>query len=457
MSLSLKKQNIVMTDGGIAGLLIRFAIPLLIGNLFQQFYNLVDAWVVGKYVSNEAFSAVGAVSPITNTFLGLFIGMSSGFEVVVAQHYGAKKFDAVSRAAHTAILVILSLGILTSVAGILSAQTLLVIMKVPAEVMPSARTYLHIYCAGLTSLVLYNAGAGVLRAVGDSVRPVIILLISTFTNIVLDLFFVLYLHMGVEGVAYATVISEAVSVFAVFAVMFNSRSCVGLNLRLMKIDWELLLKALRIGMPTALQLVVMSFSNIFAQSYVNHFGSDCMSGWTAYSKIDQLVFLPMQTVAMAVTTFVGQNLGNNNPKRAKQGVRMGFILIVLISITLITPVVIFAPYLVGIFNNIPEVVEYGTIMLRWISPFYLFNGMAQVYLGALRGAGNSRMPTILMLASLVVVRQIYMYVTANYISNTLVPVIMGFPICFFVCAISVYIYYRSCNLSKFRVVKPEST
>ncbi len=447
-----EKDRAVMTRGSVTAALIKFSLPILAGNLFQQLYNIVDAWVVGNYVGRGAFSAVGTVSPITNTFLGFFIGLSAGFEVVTAQYRGAEDRERVSAAAHTAVAVTFLLGMLMSAIGLASSGTLLRLMKVPGSVMPSARTYLLIYCAGLWCLVLYNAGAGILRAVGDSLRPVAILLISTALNIGLDLLLVLRFGMGVEGVALATVISQLFSACAVLGIMLTGRCPVHLSLRALRIRRDILIKALRIGIPTSLQLVLMSLSNIFAQSYINHFGEVAMSGWTAYSKIDQLVFLPMQTVSMAVTTFVGQNLGAGDTPRARQGVRKGFFLVAIISVVLITPVMLLAPSLVAVFNSSPEVIRYGTVMLRWISPFYFFNGMAQVYLGALRGAGNSRMPTILMLTSLVVVRQVYMFVTANFISNTLVPIIMGYPVCFLTCALSVYAYYRRCGLEKYRVV-----
>ena len=320
-SLSRGKRDVDMTEGSIPRHIINFAFPLLIGNIFQQLYNTVDTWVVGNYVSNEAFSAVGTVGPIINTLIGFFMGLSSGAGVVISQYYGAKRPEKVHDAVHTAIVMTLVLGIVFTAVGILMIPAMLNLMKTPAEVMPESSAYLTIYFAGILGLMLYNMGAGILRAVGDSKRPFYFLVVSAVLNTVLDLVFVLQFNMGVRGVAYATIIAQGVSAVLILITLMRSESCIRLTLWHLKISWEMLGKIVRIGIPAAIQMAVTAFSNIFVQSYINYFGADCMSGWTAYSKIDQLILLPVQSIALASTTFVGQNLGINRVERAKRGVR----------------------------------------------------------------------------------------------------------------------------------------
>lgn len=454
---SKKAHDVDMTQGNVARHLIRFALPLLAGNIFQQLYNTVDTWVVGNYVSNEAFSAVGTVSPIINMLIGFFMGLSSGAGVVISQYYGAKREDKVRDTVHTSILMTLFLGVFLTALGILVIPFMLRLMKTPVEVFPESSTYLTIYLGGMIGLMLYNMGAGILRAVGDSKRPFYFLIVSAVLNIILDLVFVLVFHMGVEGVAYATVLSQAVSAVLVLLTLLRSDSCVLLRLGDLKIDRLILKKIVRVGIPAALQLAVTSFSNVFVQSYINYFGADCMSGWTAYTKIDQLMILPMQSVSLAATTFVGQNLGTNQVNRAKTGARTAFLMSVALTVVILCAVIPAAPYLVAFFNHKPTVIEYGTLFLRFLSPFYVLCCVNQVYSGALRGAGNSRAPMVLMLFSFVLFRQCYLFVMANFISNTVLPIAMGYPAGWLVCSALTLLYYRRVNLSHSRLVEDFST
>ncbi len=442
-----------MTEGNVARHLIQFAFPLLVGNIFQQLYNTVDTWVVGNYVSNEAFSAVGTVGPIVNMLIGFFLGLSSGAGVVISQYYGAKRYDKVHDTVHTAIVMTLILGVLFTGLGIGMIPLMLRLMNTPAEVFPESSAYLTIYFAGILGLMLYNIGSGILRAVGDSKRPFYFLMVSAVLNIALDLSFVLGLGLGVEGVAYATILSQGISAVLVLVTLLRSDTCVRLVLRDLRLHWDMLAKIVKVGIPAAIQMAITSFSNVFVQSYINYFGADCMSGWTAYSKIDQLMFLPMQTLALAATTFVGQNLGINRVERAKKGVRTAFLMAVTLTIVLMIAVIACAPYLVFFFNQKAEVVEYGTLFLRYISPFYVLCCVNQVYSGALRGAGNSRVPMIIMLLSFVLFRQCYLFLMANFISNQILPIAMSYPAGWFVCSTLTLLYYRTVDLAGSRVVE----
>lgn len=442
-----------MTQGSVVGHLVRFAVPLLLGNLFQQLYNTVDLWVVGKFVSNEAYSAVGTVTPIITMLIGFFMGLASGAGVVISQYYGAKKHDQVRQTVHTSIVMTLALGVALSAAGILIIPYMLRLMNTAPEAVPEATTYLTIYFAGAMGLLLYNMGSGILRAVGDSKRPFYFLVVSALLNIALDLLFVIGFGMKVEGVAYATILSQGVSAALILLVLARSgEDCIRLRWKELRVDRRILRQIVRIGVPSALQLAITSFSNVFVQSYINYFGLDCMSGWTTYSKLDQFIILPVQSLGLAATTFVGQNLGTDQVERAKRGTRDAFFLSVSITVVISSAAIALAPQLVAFFNDKPEVVAYGTLFLRYMCPCYVLICVNQVYSGSLRGAGISQPPTYIMLASFVVFRQIYLYIMANFISNTILPIAMGYPAGWLVCSVLTLIYYNHVDLAGKRVV-----
>lgn len=446
-----KKRDVDMTEGNITRHIISFALPLLIGNLFQQLYNTVDTWVVGNYVSNEAYSAVGTVGPIINMLIGFFLGLSSGAGVVISQYYGAKQHDKVQETVHTAILMTLIIGVVFTAIGIVMIPLMLKLINMPATVIGEATTYLSIYFAGLLGLMLYNIGAGILRAVGDSQRPFYFLVVCAVLNTILDLVFVLVFDMGVAGVALATILSQAISAILILITLIRSDSCIHLDIRKLKIHFPMLRKIFKVGIPAALQMAITSFSNIFVQSYINFFGENCMSGWTTYAKVDQLLFLPMQSISLASTTFMGQNLGKNQVQRAKKGVTVSLLLAMVSTVVLMIPVLLFSPQIVAFFNDKPEVVEYGSMLLRWLSPFYILCCFNQIYSGALRGAGNTKAPMIIMLTSFVAFRQVYLFVMAR-LCNEIIPIAMSYPAGWLLCSLLTAIYYHKAQLSRSRLV-----
>jgi len=443
-----------MTEGSIFRHLISFAFPLLVGNLFQQLYNMVDTWVVGRYVSNEAYAAVGSVGPIVNMLIGFFLGLSSGAGVVISQYYGAQKHDKVSHAVHTAILMTVIMGIVFTGIGLAMTPFMLDLMKTPDNVLPESTAYLTIYFCGVLGLMIYNIGAGILRAVGDSQRPFYFLVVCAIMNTVLDLVFVLVFHMGVQGVALATILSQSTSAVLVVITLLRSDNCIKLIPKELKIHWDMLRKIFSVGIPAALQMAITSFSNIFVQSYINYFGDNCMSGWTTYAKVDQLLFLPMQSISLASTTFVGQNLGKNQVCRARKGVTMSLIMAVSSTVIMLIPVLLLAPQIVAFFNDKPEVIEYGTLLLRWISPFYILCSFNQIYSGALRGAGNTKAPMIIMLVSFVAFRQVYLY-TVSQFWNEILPIAMGYPAGWLLCSSLSALYYHKARLEKTRLVEDD--
>ena len=447
------RRDVDMTQGSISKLLLQFSLPLLAGNLFQQLYNMVDTWVVGNYVSNVAYSAVGTMGPILNMLIGFFSGFASGAGVVISQYYGAKMMGKVRETVPTALILTFAMGLLLTAVGLLMVPTALRLIKMPEEAVPDATTYLSILFSGIMGLMIYNMGAGILRAVGDSRRPFYFLVISACINIVLDLVFVIRFDMGVAGVAWATIIAQAVSAILVLTVLMGTESVVQVKLRWLRVNWSILKKIFTLGLPAAIQLAITAFSNIFVQSYINFFGTDCMSGWTTYAKVDQLMFLPMQSIALASTTFVGQNLGKGNVERARAGVRTAVKMSLSITAVILIPLMVFAPQLTAFFNSKPEVIEYGTLLQRLLSPFYLLCCLNQVYSAALRGAGNTRAPMVMMLASFVLFRQTYLYIMANFIANQLIPIAMAYPAGWFVCSLANYIYYHRTPLDRYRLVE----
>ena len=446
-----RRTDVDMTEGNITRHIIVFAIPLLLGNIFQQLYNMVDTWVVGNFVSNEAFSAVGSVGPICNMLIGFFLGLSSGAGVVISQFYGARRYQEVEDTVHTAILLTGLMALAFMVVGNIMTPAMLRLMNTPEEVFPESEAYLRIYFTGVSGLMFYNIGSGILRAVGDSTRPFYFLVVSALLNVGLDLLFVLVFDMGVSGVALATVLSQGISAILILITLMCSDSCIKLKLYRLRMHWSMLRKICTVGIPAALQMTITSFSNVFVQSYINYFGADCMSGWTTYSKVDQLIFLPMQSIALASTTFVGQNLGKNQPERARKGVRNALLIALASTAIMMIPVIIFAAPIVRFFNAKPEVVEFGTVFLHWITPFYILCVFNQVYSGALRGAGNSKVPMIIMLTSFVAFRQVYLFIMAR-VCNEILPIAMGYPAGWLLSAVLTAVYYHRVKLTESRLI-----
>jgi len=451
-----KGKDVDMTQGNILRHLIMFAFPLLVGNIFQQLYNTVDTWVVGNFVNNQAYAAVGTVGPIINMLIGFFMGLSSGAGVVISQHYGAKQFDKVHDAVHTAVLMTLILGVAFTAIGIGMTPVMLDLINMPDNVIPEATAYLTIYFSGILGLMLYNMGAGILRAVGDSQRPFYFLVVCAILNTALDLLFVLGFGMGVDGVALATIISQFVSAALVMWTLLTTDECIKLRLSDLRISFAMLKKIVTVGIPAAIQMAITAFSNIFVQSYINYFGDFCMSGWTTYAKVDQILFLPMQSIALASTTFVGQNLGCNQVDRAKEGVRQSLMLSVGATVILMIPVILFAPQIVAFFNDAPEVIDYGSLFLRWLTPFYVLCCFNQIYSGALRGAGNTKAPMIIMLTSFVAFRQLYLFVM-SLVCNEVLPIAMSYPAGWLLCSTLTTVYYHRVQLGKSRLVEDTST
>ncbi len=410
------------------------------GLLFQQLYNMVDTVVVGQFVSKTAQAAVGATGPIINTIIGFCAGLATGSSVVISQRYGAHDTQGLSRTVHTTIAVTFLISLISTVAGLAIIGPMLRLMNTPEDVWGEAEQYLTIYFSGITGVLFYNMGSGILRAVGDSRRPLMFLIVSALLNTALDLLFVLRFHMGVDGVAYATVISQIVSAGLILLTLSREHGAYGLRWRKLSIDGATLKSILRIGLPSSIQSAITSFSNVFVQSYINGFGSSCMAGYGVYNKLDAFVLIPVQSIGMSSTTFVGQNWGANDAKRARDGVRTAMIMSLVATAALGVFVLALARPLLGFFSPEPEVIDYGARFLRIVTPFYLMICFNQILSGALRGTGDATMPTVIMLVSFVVFRQIYLF-TVSRLGWGFVAVALGYPLGWVLCSALLIIRY----------------
>ena len=436
------RRDTDMTQGSTWKHLILFSLPLLLGNVFQQLYNTVDSVVVGNAVGTEALAAVGTTGSVINTIVGFFMGLSTGAGVVISQYYGAKDHESVHDAVHTTVALTLILSVVFTILGVAAVPLMLRIMNTPDDVWNESKTYLTIYFWGVAGVMFYNMGSGILRAVGDSKRPLYFLIFSAVTNIVLDLVFVLCFHMGVAGVAWATAISQALSAMLVLYTLMRSDGPYQLHWHELQLNPVILSSVIRIGMPTAIQQGITAFSNVFVQSYINHFGSACMAGWSSYSKLDQLCLLPMQSLALANTTFAGQNKGAGQMDRVREGTRKSMVLSISSTFLLLIPLMLFAPQLISLFDSTPKVLYYGAIFIRILSPFYLLCCVNQILAGTMRGTGDTKIPTLIMMGCFIVCRQMYLFILSK-LTESFVLTALGYPFGWLLCSLVMFIYYRS--------------
>ena len=430
-----------MTEGSIAGQVILFALPLMLGNVFQMLYNTVDSIVVGNFVGTQALAAVGSTTMIVNMMVFFFNGFSTGAGVVIANYFGARNLKALHKAIETTMAATFVLSVLFTLAGVAAVRPMLRFMATPEDVFGEATTYLQIYIGGISGLLIYNMGSGILRAVGDTMRPLYFLVMTSVLNILLDLLFVLGFHCGIEGVAWATVLSQFISALLILALLTRSDDIYRLSWHDLRIDRAILGSIFAIGLPAGIQSVITAFSNVFVQSYINFFGSSCMAGWSCYNKLDQFVMLPMQSMSMAATTFVSQNIGAGREERANRGTVITVSMAVSVTAVIVALLCLFAAPAVGLFSPDESVIAYGVLFIRANCFFLLFNCVNHVLAGALRGRGDSRGPMIIMLLSFVGIRQIYLFAVTRFVANTPLLVGFGYPVGWTTCCIIEVTYF----------------
>lgn len=429
-----------LIHGKIWKAILWFSIPMLVGNLFQQLYNTVDSYVVGNYVSSGALAAVGQSTPIINTLVGFFTGLATGAGVVIAQYYGGNIISKMKKAIHTSVALTLILCVLFTFLGVSLSYKILVLIGSPKSVMTPATLYLRIYFGGISFVCIYNMGSGILRAIGDSKTPLYYLIVASIINIILDFVFVLGLDMGVAGAGWATFVAQGISALLVVIKLLRSKEDYRVNIKDIRIDVPILKKIIEIGIPTALQQSIVSFSNVIVQSYINTFGAKAVAGYTSYVKIDGFLQLPIQSFSMAITTFTGQNIGARAIERVKKGLHTTMAMTFGVTIVGVAIVFIFGEQLVGIFTSDPEVIADGYLMARIFALGYLTLPIVHIISGALRGVGLSNIPMYFLIGCFVVLRQIYLAIAVP-LTHNLGIVFAGWPITWLICAIGLTIYY----------------
>ncbi len=410
------EKTTLMTEGSIGRKIIAFALPLFLGNLFQQLYNTADSLIVGNFLGSNALAAVSSSGNLIFLMVGFFHGIAAGAGVVIARYYGARELKSVKKAVHTTIAFGLAAGIFLTIAGVLLTSHILIWMGTPADVLPESTVYFRIYFMGSLSFVMYNVFVGILQSVGDSRHPLVYLIVSSVINILLDLLFVGVLGFGVGAAAFATILSQFISAFlCLFRLIFKSPEDYQVSLRLIRFDLPMLRQIIANGLPAGFQNSIIALANVVVQSNINKFGKMAVAGCGAYSKIEGFGFLPITCFSLALTTFISQNLGAKQYERAKKGARFG----ILCSITMAEVVGIFIyfaiPILISAFNRTPEVIAYGTTQARTVTLFYFLLSFSHCIAGILRGAGKASVPMITMLCFWCIVRVSYITLIVRFI------------------------------------------
>ena len=406
-----------MTEGSISRKIIFFAIPLFLGNLFQQLYNTADSLIVGNYLGSDALAAVSSSGNLIFLMVGFINGIAMGAGVVIAMYYGAKKREHLQRAIHTTVAFVLAAGVALTAIGMLFAPKMLVLMGTPADVLPQSITYFRTYFAGSLGFVMYNIFVGILQSVGDSRHPLIYLVISSCVNIALDIFFIAGLGMGVGSAALATAISQFTSAILCMIHLMRTKEEYRLQLQKIGFDGLMLRQIIQNGVPSGFQNSVIAIANVFVQANINAFGKMAMAGCGSYSKIEGFAFLPVTCFTMALTTFVSQNLGAKQYDRAKKGAWFG--VLCSISIAELIGILIYtaAPILISAFNSDPEVVHYGVMQSRTIALFYCLLAFSHCIAAVLRGSGNASVPMLVMLCVWCLFRVSYITVVVRMIPD----------------------------------------
>lgn len=430
-----------ITEGVIWKQLLLFFFPIVLGTFFQQLYNTADAIIVGKVVGKEALAAVGgSTGTLINLLVGFFVGVASGASVIIAQLFGARKSEDVSRAVHTTIALAIVSGALLTAFGLIFSEDILRLMSTPEAVMAHAVPYLSIYFLGMIPQLIYNIGSGILRAVGDSRRPMLFLIAAAMTNIVLDIILVLGLGMGVRGAAYATIISQMVSAAMILFSLHHAMPVYRLYFRKIRFHGNMLRRIVFIGLPAGLQSVMYSLSNIIIQTSVNGFGTDVMAAWTAYGKIDGLFWMVISAFGVSITTFAGQNFGAHQFDRMKRSVRVCLGLAAGATVLMSTVVFVIGRPMLGMFTDDAHVLEIGMSIIHLISPMWIMYICIEILSGAMRGAGDSLVPTLMTLVGVCLMRVFWV--------STIVPrfhelrvLLCSYPLTWTITSILFILYY----------------
>lgn len=430
-----------ITEGIIWQQLLVFFFPIVFGTFFQQLYNTIDTMIVGHFVGKGALASVGGSSTqIVNLVVGFFTGLSSGASVVISQFFGAQDKRSVQESLHTAYAFSIIGSVIISVLGIVLAPHMLVWMHTPTELMRDSALYLRIYFAGILFVFIYNIGSSILRAAGDSRHPLYYLIVCCFLNIILDIFFVVLLHMGVAGAAIATLFSQAVSAVLVTRKLIKSEDILKLSLTRLRFHKNTLRSQLRIGMPAGFQSVMYNISNVIIQASLNSFGTDTVAAWSVYGKLDAVFWMISGAIGISITTFVGQNYGAGKYDRVKKSIRVCLGIDFLFSVVLIVFLMLARVPLFGLFTNDTEVVRIGSEMLALITPCYVFFIFIEVLAGALRGIGDVLIPTLITLGGICILRILWIGSVLRF-NPTIEWIILSYPVTWLITSVLFIIYY----------------
>lgn len=442
----MRKRDLVQNNRGIVEgviwkqLLIYF-FPILLGTFFQQLYNTVDAVVVGNYLGKEALAAVGgATGTIINLLVGFFVGLSSGATVVISQYFGGGDEEGVSRAVHTSIALSLAGGIFLTFVGIFGARWALEMMGTTADVIGGATDYMRIYFAGVIMNLLYNMSSGILRAIGDSRRPMIYLIICCLVNIVLDILFVGFMHMGVAGAAIATISSQAVSAILTMRALMRTEECYKFVIKKLRVDFPLLGRILRIGFPAGIQSMMYSISNLLIQANINALGTDTMAAWTAFGKVDSIIWMVMGAFSVSVTTFVGQNWGAGKVDRVKTSIRTGMVVELLSTLIMSGVILLTGQHLIRLFTQDEGVIAISLMIMHCNVPLYVSFVPIDLLSGGMRGMGNSLAPMLIICFGVCIFRVVWLF-TAVPLNNNIITIVLSYPISWILTSIVMIIYY----------------
>lgn len=429
-----------LTEGPIWQKMLLFALPIFLGNVFQQFYHAFDSWTVGKFIGDTALAAVSSSGSLIHMFVGFFNGVAMGAGVIIAKFFGARDHKAMRIAIHTDVAFGLVSGAALTVVGVTFTPTILRWMGTPADVLPESIIYFRYYFCGAIFTVMYNIFVGILHAVGDSKHPLYYLIFATIVNIALDLILVAGFKMGVGAAAFATTISQAVSAILCFIRLLRVNEPYRMEIRSIRFDFGCLKSIIRFGLPSGIQNSVIGIANLVVQANINSFGSAAMAGCGAHSKIEGFAFLPITCFTMALSTFVGQNLGAHKHDRVRKGVGFGIACSCIMAELIGILTYIFAPQLIAFFNETPEVVDFGTRHMRTMSLFYCMLAFSHCIAGILRGAGKAMVPMVTMLACWCLLRVTYITIAVRFV-NELTTVSWAYPITWTCSSIVFLIYF----------------
>lgn len=439
---SSKSKAIDFTEGNLRKEIIFFAMPLFLGNLFQQLYNTADSLIVGNTLGAQALASVSSSGPLIFMMTGFFNGVATGAGVVIAKYIGAREYDRVRDAIHTDLAFGLVSGLILTVAGVALTPSILRLMNTPEDIMEGSITYFRIYSIGIIFSVMYNITMGIMNATGDSKHPLEYLIISSVTNVVLDIFFITVLHTGVGGAAAATTMGQALSFILSFIRLMRSRDVYHVEIRRIRFHLPLLKEIIRYGLPSGVQNSVIAIANLVVQTNINTFSSTAVAGSGAYSKIEGFAFIPITSFSMALTTCISQNLGAKNYERAKEGSRFGIFSCLIIAETIGAVVFIFSPYLIALFNSDPAVVAIGVKQSHIEGLFFCLLALSHSIAGIMRGAGKAKVPMFVMLSIWCILRVTYITVALSF-SHTIDLVYWAYPMTWTLSSIVFVIYMKT--------------